>query len=218
MKSPRKLRPRRPNILPTIGLIVEGDSEFAALPLLHKEGLIPNCPPMKTINLHGVGSDRHPIGIAKMVTPKIIQLALAGCKNVVVCFDREQRPTCAPQLAREVNLAILNEFRSRGNVVPRFQVVVADRAFEAWLLAGAESLHAAGIFNRVPGSQCFEGELGIQGRKGTEEISSLLGRTYDKTRDGPSLFRLLNFVEARSHGSGKRGSRSFDKFLRSLGV
>lgn len=218
MKLPGKFRPRRKSILPTIGLIVEGDSEFAALPLLHKERLIPNCPPMKTINLHGVGSDRQPIGIAKMVTPKIIELAAAGCANVVVCFDREQRVTCAPQLAQEVSLAINNEIRSRGKVAPSFQVVVADRAFEGWLLAGAEALYSARIFSRLPGNSCFEGELGIQGRKGTEELSMLLGRTYDKVKDGPSLFRLLDFEVARSHGPGKRGSRSMDKFLRSLGV
>lgn len=209
---------RRAGILPTIGIIVEGEAEFAALPLLHRKGLIAGCPPLKPLNLHGVGSDRRPIGIAKLIAPKLIQLHAAGCRRIIVCFDREQRAECAPGLAKAVTAALEAELSARGKVVPSFQVVIADRAFEAWLLAGAVGLHARRLFKHAPTFSSFEGQLGAEGKKGVVELTRLLGREYSKTKDGPGLFEELSFAEARAHGRGERGSRSLDKLLRSLGA
>lgn len=210
-------RQRREGVLPTIGVLVEGETEYRALPLLRQ--LIATCPPLKQINLHGVGSDRKPIGIAKLVAPKVIELHAGGCERVVVCFDREQRADSAPTLARDVTAALAAELAKRGKAgPPNLHVVIADRAFEAWLLAGADELHAKGLFKSLPTFACFEGQLGAEGKKGTVELTRLLGREYGKTKDGPTLFGSLDIVATRTHAPGARGSRSFDKLLRSIGV
>lgn len=209
---------RRAGVLATVGLVVEGDAEFEALPLLHKKKLIPGCPPLKASNLGGVGSDRKPVGIAKLVAPKVIAHQQAGRTHVVVCLDREQRPECAPEFAQQVQAALSQELVARNKPVEGVQVVISDRAFEAWLLAGARGLHARGVLKAPLAVHCFEGQMGIEGRKGVGELTKLLGREYSKTKDGPSLFEKLDFPAARSHRNSGHGSKSLDKFLRTLGI
>jgi hypothetical protein len=97
-----------------------------------------------------------------------------------------------------------------------FAVVIADRTFEAWLLAGSSALQKCGAFVKGNSSR-FEGHLGEQHKKGQIELTKCLGREYAKTTDGPALFAKLDFSEARDHANGQ-GSKSLDKFLRSLGV
>jgi len=60
--------------------------------------------------------------------------------------------------------------------------------------------------------------MGERERKGCVELDRLLGRDYSKTIDGPRLFEAMNFDRARTFGPGQHGSRSLDKFLRTLGV
>jgi hypothetical protein len=196
-----------------VGLIVEGETEFYALPQL-KRIFHDRCPALKLINLGGVGSTLTPVAIAKMVAGKIKVLIAAGCRRVVVCIDREQRPECAGQFAESVYLALGGQLASSDQC--RVSIVVADRTFEAWILADAAGLYARGEFKEKLKRHCFEGELGAQGKKGTIELSTLLGRQYEKTRDGPRLFAKVDFSVARTYGPGRRGSRSLDKFLRTL--
>ena len=210
-------RPRRPNIKPTFGLVVEGDAEYAALPLLHKKKLIANCPPLKASNLGGVGSDRDPTGIAKLVVGRVIAHKVAGRHNVVVCIDREQRLVGPGAFAAQVAQALTTELLSRSANPAGVFVVIADRAFEAWLLADAAGLHARGHFSRPLQAQSYEGSMCAQQLKGTLELTTALGRAYAKTTDGPALFAALDLPVARSHKHGL-GSRSLDKFLRTLGV
>lgn len=208
---------RRPGIKPTVGLIVEGDSEFEALPRLHRKKLVAGCPPLKPTNLGGVGSHLTPTAVGRMIAPKVTAHKAAGRTKVVVCIDREQRPICAPQFAREVLAAITAELSSRQKDAADVHVVIADRAFECWILAGAKELHAAGKFRTAPVHHSFEGALGEGNEKGVRELTRLLGRPYEKTRDGPILFEALDFGAARAHGGGGHGSKSLDKFLRTLG-
>lgn len=211
-------RPRRTGILPTVGLVVEGVAEFLALPRLHTRSLITACPPLKPINLGGVGSDRSAVGIAKLVAPKVVQHKVAGRGRVVVCLDREQRSECAAWLAGQIRRALAVELVQKGHTADGVHVVVADRSFEAWLLAGWPSLHARGVLKSRPKWTCFEGELGAEGKKGAVELGRLLDRPYGKTSDGPRLLENLDISAARRHGPGLPGSKSFDKFLRSVGI
>lgn len=213
-----KSRARRADVQPTVGLIVEGDAEFAAFPLLHKKKLVPGCPPLKTINLGGVGSDRKPEGIAKLIAPKVIQHQAAGLTQVLICIDREQRTLCAPGFASAVMEALRVELQRRGKPWNDVHVVIADRTFEAWLLADAKGLYQRKVFKRAPHFHSFEGQLGERQLKGVVELTTLLGRSYSKTRDGPDLFTKLDFATARTHAKGASGSKSLDKFLRTLGV
>lgn len=218
MSVKRFRRPRRPGIAPTVGLIVEGDSEFIALPLLYRKGLVAGCPPLRAKNLGGVGSDRHPTAIAEMVAPKVIAYKQAGVRKVVVCFDREQRLESAGQFAQTVAVALAGRLVAKGQDSTDVHVVIADRTFEAWLLADALGLHRRGIFEIPPRFFCFEGSEGEQSKKGVIELEKLLGRAYVKTKHGPEVFEKMDFSAARLHGAGQRGSKSIDKFLRVLGV
>jgi hypothetical protein len=200
----------------TIGLIVEGDSEFYALPRL--VNVFPGrCSPLRAINLGGLGSHMIPAQVAKRVAGKVRVHLAAGRKHVVVCIDREQREECPGTFAKSV----LTSINATIGPVPNFRVdvVVADRTFETWLLAGADGLFEQGFLQQsLKRPHCFEGELGEQGKKGVVELSRLLGRPYSKTGDGPRLFEKLDFQAARDFRPGRRGSRSLDKFLRTLNL
>lgn len=151
-----------------------------------------------------------------MVLPKVIAHQEAGRAQIVVCLDREQRPNCPGELAGEILKALQGELTSKGRTKDGVAVVVADRAFEAWILADARGLHNRRVFNASPKFHRFEGEIGERSMKGCVELSHLMGRPYSKTVDGPALFRKLDFGAARDHS--KHGSKSLDKLLRTLGV
>jgi hypothetical protein len=186
--------------------------------MLHKNKLVAGCPPMKAVNLGGVGAGTKPVGIARLVVKKVIAHQAAGCAQVVVCIDREDRELCAPRLATEILGALKTELQQKGRCADNVHVVVADRAFEAWLLADARGLHTRRVFKRAPGFHSFEGQLGERRLMGVVELTNLLGRAYSKTKDGPQLFSKLDFAAARAHARGGYGSKSLDKFLRTLGL
>ena len=198
-----------------VGLIVEGDAEFAALPLLHRERLIDRCPPLKPTNVHGIGGERQPAAIGKMLAPKVEAHLIAHRTKVVVCLDREHRELCAPGFAQEILVSIRSTLRSRNRDTSDVHVVIADRAFEAWLLSDAMGMFERGVFKAKPNFPSFEGRVGQRSKLGQVELKKLLGRAYGKTKDGPKLLRLLSLDAARDWKNG-RGSRSFDKFVRTL--
>ena len=202
----------------TIGLVVEGPTEYSALPLLHKRGLVRGCPPLKPSSLNGVGEDRTAEAIAKLVLPKVVAHQIAGRSPVIVCFDRERRSTPAADLSTSIAAELTRLLTLRGRSSATVVVVVADRAFEAWLLADAAGLARRRVFRGEPPFFCFEGERGERDRMGVVELSNLIGREYRKTRDGPKVFAAVDFAQARQHGRGRRGSASLDAFLNALGI
>jgi len=92
------------------------------------------------------------------------------------------------------------------------------RGSDCHTLTDAKGLHQRKAFKRAPHFKSFEGQLGERQQKGAVELTTLLGRTYSKTKDGPALFKQLDFTVARKHASGGSGSRSLDEFLRTLGI
>jgi hypothetical protein len=124
-------RPRRPGVLPTVGLVVEGDAEYDAIPRLHTKKLIARCPPLRATNLGGVGSHVTPAAIAKMAVGSVIAHQVAGRTKVIVCIDREQRNECSGQFAGLVHAALVVELTNRNRSISDVHVVVANRAFEA---------------------------------------------------------------------------------------
>lgn len=208
-------RPRR-SALPTVGLIVEGDTEFEALPKL--SGLLTGCPPLKPTNLRGIGSDRKPEGIAKLVVQKVIAHLSAQRTKVIICVDLEDRQVCPGDFAQAISRSLKAELAEKGYAAADIHLVVVNRAFEAWLLADARGFHRRRVFKKAPSFVCFEGSLGGEGKKGVVELDRLLGRGYSKTADGPKLFAQVEFAEARKCKHGQHGSKSLDKLLRTLGV
>jgi hypothetical protein len=198
--------------------VVEGDAEFDALPRLHKKSLIAGCPPLRATNMGGIGSDITPTAIARRVVGSVIAHQAAGRTKVVVCFDREQRQECPGELALAVLSALRDELAKHNRSSSDVHVVVADRAFEAWILADADGLHKRGALARAPSFHSFEGSLGLSSAKGKADLTKLLSRTYSETSDGPKLFEQIDFACARKFEVRGHRSRSLDKFLRTLGV
>jgi hypothetical protein len=210
--SVAKRHKRRPDIAPTAGLVVEGDTEFKALPYLHTKKLIPKCPPLRAKNLGGVGSDLLPVGIAARLVGPVIAHQVSGHHPIIACIDREQRQMSAASLAGNVATELRRLLEERNRSTAGVFVAVADRTFEAWLLADAHGLHKRGHLKHAPSFRSFEGLLGRERKKGVVELSILLDRPYGKTTDGPALFEALDFPTARA------GSASLHAFLSTLGV
>ena len=211
-------RPLRPGILPTVGLVVEGDAEFEALPRLHKKKLVAGCPPLKATNLGGVGSDVTPSAIAKRSVGSVMLHQIAGRSKVVLVIDREQRADCSGAFATAVREALHKELQAKGKPTTDVHVVVADRAFEGWILADAKGLHERRKLKQAPSFNRFEGSMGLRGTKGKDDLTRMLDREYSETSDGPTLFESIDFTVARQFKGTACGSRSLDKFLRTLGV
>jgi len=116
---------------------------------------------------------------------------------VVVVLDRESRDVAATDFEAEVRAELMTLLVEKGRGRARLEVVAADRAFEAWILADAQGLHERKKFKLAPDFHCFEGSLGIKREKGKREIERLLGRPYSETNDGPKLFESIDPSAAR---------------------
>ena len=197
-------------------MIVEGHTEFYSFPKLYNNQMIEGCPPLKIVNLGGVGGEVSAGGISKRVAPKVLAHIAAERTKIVVCVDREKRSEPPGCFASDIQNRI-QEIVSR-KVAVRFElhVVVLNRSFEAILLADAQGLYERKHFKKRPHFHRFEGELGKGGQLGLIELRELLKREYQKTSDGPRLFEWIEVAEARKCGPGDRGSKSFDKLIRML--
>jgi hypothetical protein len=193
-----------------IGVVVEGRAELESFGRLFNHVRVLCC--------EGIGGEMTPRGVALRVRGKVETFwGKAEIQKVVVCIDRERRECCAPGFAAEVQkeLTAIIEQRQRRRL--ELVVVVADRAFEAWILADVQNLFAQKLLKKAPKLRSYEGNLGKEERLGKAELEELLGGDYSETRDGPRLFARINLAEARRYGKGCYGSRSLDKFLRELG-
>jgi hypothetical protein len=158
------------SIRPTIGLVVEGDTEYIAFPYLHTKKMLPNCPPLKATNLKGVGSHLNPEGVARMVAPKVIAHMAAGRNGVVVCIDLEDRNECPGVFAQAIHAKLKVLLHEKDYDVGNVHIIILNRSFEAILLAGSKGLHQKGLLKAEYGGHSFEGKLGKQGRKGVVEL------------------------------------------------
>ncbi len=199
-----------------VGLVVEGRAEYSALPKL--ADLLAGCPSLRPKNMNGCGTTMDATGIARRALSHVREHLDAGVRRVVVCVDREERKLLARNFARQIAGELKRLLVASGYSIEQVSVVVADRAFEAWILADADGLWRRKHFRRKPRQHCYEGHLGPDNDKGKVEISHLLAAEYKETRDGPRLFGLLDVAAARDSRPAARGSRSLDSLLLAVGV
>jgi hypothetical protein len=158
-----------------------------------------------------------PQAIARKVAPRALLLAPDN-DRLIVCLDREGRAESAAEVAESIRLALDREFAVRGESpeIP-LDVVVADRAFEAWLLADINGLRAAKR-RRALRHRCYEG-WSERGDYGARVLRKALDR-YEKTDDGPRYFEMIDLEKARQdcHSGRGWGSASLDHFLEALGA
>ncbi len=195
---------------PPIGLVVEGESEYAALPYLVARGGGRNANPI-IFGGQAVNSDLERFA-AQRIGPKVRAAMLKRVAKVVVVVDRELRPDCPSKIARTVAAGVsryLDENFPSSRNSPPFVVVCADRSLENWLIADPEKIAAYGNLQRRP---VRPRTANVDGKDACRLIRRACkpNRSYHKTRDAPQLARLVRVDEP----TVRRRSKSLDKFLR----
>jgi hypothetical protein len=165
-----------------------------------------------------VGDKATPDVIADKVARRAVMLAPENDK-IIVCIDREARQEEASEFAASLLEALRSKLAALTSPlgIP-IDVVVADRAFEAWILADIQGICRLKHM-RPPRNRCYEGHHEGEADFGARLLKRILGR-YEKATDGPDLFALVELSRARLVPSAGRawGSASLNLFLEALGL
>ena len=188
-----------------IGLVVDGVTEFASLPVLYDQVydatgnrlLTPvraKIPPYAPLPV-----------IARSCAKEVVQLFGRGAERVVVLVDREQRPECCGNLAAGIRGGLA------GLCGQAPAVVVKNRTFENWVVADVAAVRAGR--NRFSVSNAMESA--VRGTADNVEALELLrraaqGDAYEKVHDAKRILERAELARLASN------SRSFRRFLRVL--
>jgi hypothetical protein len=125
-----------------VGLIVDGDAEFASLPhvLSRIDSKHEILPSVLKASVHPLGG---PGKIARGVMPAIrIFVANRGVRQIVIILDREQQTACCGAIAEDITQAVSKLCENEGLRV-EVSVVLKDRTYENWLLSDPDALRAS---------------------------------------------------------------------------
>lgn len=186
--------------------IVEGHGEVRAVPVLIRrvaweicgrhdvEVLQPHRVPRGRMLAQGVDALERAVELGAR---KIRQIGASGVITILLDADDD----CPAQLGSQLLQRI-----SRPDVA--VSVVIANREYEAWFLAGVQSLRGyRGVSNAAVAPADPESIRGA--KQYLERVFLDPDRTYKETVDQPGLTAVLGLVEARA-------APSFDKFCRDL--
>ena len=116
-----------------LGLVVEGFSEYYAVPVLLKRLNVRSAIPAV---FHGQSDEMNASALSRRMLPEVRAQLRKGIRKLLIILDCESRPTCAPNLAATVRDEVGRRL-SESAVAVRctIAVVCADRKLENWLLA-----------------------------------------------------------------------------------
>lgn len=188
-----------------IGIVVDGDSEFGALPALYESlrsatghtFLNPIKAPLQPMAPYPV--------IARAARKSVEQLMQRGADRILVLVDRETRHECPPLLAQSIQVEVI----AGADVF----VVVKDRTFENWLIADLSALRSQNAKYNISVTT----ERAVRNKADTVDALPLLkrclrpGMTYHKVQDARRIMDRADIAEIARH------SRSFRRFLASSG-
>lgn len=199
-----------------IGVLVEGDAEFHALPNLWPRLGSPHqiLGPLKC----GIQPMAPLAQIALVASKKFPILLSKGVDSIVVLIDKETRPDCTGELVQ----AIEREMRGRlDSEEVRLSVVLKVSKFENWIASDPEALRAlSGMFenveriekqvapNRADAVDAY-GLLKSCARKGYHKVDGAVAicKQLDPVRaagNSRSFRKLLKVLECPAAGSGDR--------------
>ena len=189
--------------MPTLITIVEGRGEVLAVPILIRRiaaavapSLLPRVP--KPIRIER-GRFLRENELERYVDLAARQAGSDG--RILIILDADD--DCPAQRAS----AIL-ERATTARSDRRIQVVLAQREYEAWFLAAADSI--AGHRELRSDTTAPTEPESVRDAKGWLTSRMPPGRAYRETRDQPALTTMFNLDQAR------RGARSFDKMWRTV--
>lgn len=193
-----------------IGLLVDGRSEYEALPhlmgRLRTEHTILQHPLKCDIQPHA-----SPAQMALAASKKFPILLHQGADAIVILIDKETRQDCTGELVRAVEREA-SERLSRLDPEARVQVVFKVSCFENWLVADPQALRElTGLFERIERI-----ERQVANRADVVNALELLKscsrqKSYDKPRGAVAICKKLDPQRAAAN------SRSFRKLLKTLG-
>jgi hypothetical protein len=191
-----------------VGVVVEGQSEFTALPEL-REQLLRETSATSLRVLHAcydpLGS---PARIVKACRGVIKQLVGRNFDLAIVLIDREEQSSSAPEIAKTLEAS----FASAGMGLP-ISVVVKDRCFENWLVADLAALRKLGARFDVSNAAVAAVEPDRADRADAIRLLKrcVKGDAYGKVDDARRILAKAIVANMAEH------SRSFRCFLARLG-
>lgn len=187
----------------TISCVVEGHGERVAVPLLVRRIAFEIDPALAvrvpTPIRIGKGRLLATSELERAVDRAARRVESPGGVLIVMDADDDCPATMAPKLVDRAR-------RARGDV--EVGIVLANREFEAWFLAGAESLR--GQRGLLPNLEAPPEPERIRGAKEWLRSRMESGRVYSVTLDQPALTHALDLHRTR------KASPSFDKCWREI--
>lgn len=186
----------------TLITIVEGRGEVSAVPILIRRiaaaipSVAPQVPKPIRVKRNRFLKENE---LERYVDLAARQAGSDGCILIILDADDD----CPPERASEI-LQRATAVRSDC----RIRVVLAQREYEAWFLAAADSI--AGHRELRSDTTAPAEPESIRDAKGWLTSRMPPGRVYKETRDQPALTMMFNLDQAR------RGARSFDKMWRTV--
>lgn len=192
-----------------IGIIVDGQGEFASLPKLLAELKAATGASILNPLFEGLQPLATPQRIAEQCRRCLAILEKRGCDTVVILIDREGRTECPGRWAAVLENEI-SKFTSDGVAV---RVVVKDRTFENWLAADFDAL--AGLRGRFTLTDADRNRV-APNKADHVDCYALLNRAcrkgyYDKVADAGRILEVATVEGIAAN------SRSFRRLLRVLG-
>lgn len=187
----------------TIRSIVEGDGEVEAFPILLRRlqdvaevWNVEFAKPVKVSKGKILAKDDEHIRRILHRTRN------EGCDGIFVLLDSDG--DCPVEIAMRLRQIVTTEISD----VPT-QIVIANQEYEAWFLAGIESLRGMrGVRSNAEPPQTPES---FKGAKGQLEKRMELDSSYSETADQPAFSRQFSLDEAYHR------SRSFRKLVKAFG-
>lgn len=195
-----------------IGILVEGDSEYYALPRL-----LGRIPTSDDLRLRPQKCSVHPLAppgqIALRAARDARMLTDRGAEHIVILLDLETRNVCpaefAAELAAQVHASLVQSSASS-----RVSVVMKVRTFENWLISDPQAISAnPGLFDppqRFARHVSPDKADNVDALQLLQQWSRVRG-AYEKVKGAAALCEKLDPERAA------RNSRSFRRLLRVLG-
>lgn len=188
-----------------VGVIVDGDSEYHALPKLLRRIPDTECQLVSTL-LAPIPPTATPGVIANSCRSRIEILARQQVSDIIVLLDREDDPDCPGSRALAIGSKLTIPASCRG------YVVIKDRMFENWLIA---DLNALKLFpKRYNITPAVERKV-IGDRADSVNALALMKAvtkpSYDKVPDSKKILSVADPMNMAAN------SRSFRHLLRVLG-
>jgi hypothetical protein len=198
-----------------IGIIAEGDTEYACLPtLVAKRG----HQVVFNINLGGIPAQWN---WEKVFSEKVFPFVRAAIRKdpegrpekILIVLDREDRGPCCGGLATIGHRVLLEKLREDNiqDVLP-IAIILANPQIECWLFAQPELLNSSSLFTTsiadVLGAECNDG------RRILNVVNRTLrnGKKWDKVQNGKALAQRIDLDNPKV----LERSRSLRKFVKEI--